>query len=63
MYPGKEAAGKHLEWTLENDIIGALPMQWKTSKTHLKVKELKFYTVDPDTQQIVTPGITSGYVN
>ena len=43
--------------------IEALPAEWKTSKTHLKVKELKFYTVDPDTQQIVTPGITSGYVN
>lgn len=63
MYPGKEVAGKQLKWANENDLIEALPMQWKTSKTHLKVKELKFYTVDPDTQQIVTPGITSGYVN
>lgn len=63
MYPGKEAAVKRLEWTAENDIIDALPMQLKTSSTQLKVKELKFYTVDPDTQQIVTPGITSGYVN
>jgi hypothetical protein len=63
MYPLKETAAKQLEWAIENHCIEYLPMQLKTSKTQLKVKELKFYTVDPDTQQIVTPGITSGYVN
>jgi len=63
MYPGKEEALKQLEWIIDNDCIGYLPMELKTTKTQLKVKELKFYTVDPETQQIVTPGITSGYVN
>lgn len=63
MFPNKDAAAKQLEWTIEAECIGYLPGALKTSTTQLKVKELKFYTVDPDTQEIVTPGITSGYVN
>lgn len=63
VYSSREAADEQLEWTVENDCVTYLPMQMKTSTTQLKVKELKLYTVDPDTQEIVTPGITSGYVN
>ena len=63
VYSSREAADEQLKWAIEQDCIGYLPMQMKTSTTQLKVKELKLYTVDPDTQEIVTPGITSGYVN
>ena len=63
VYSSRKAADEQLKWTVEQDCIGYLPMQMRTSTTQLRVKELKLYTVDPDTQEIVTPGITSGYVN
>jgi hypothetical protein len=63
VYSSREAADEQLEWTLQEDCVGYLPMVMRTSTTQLKVKELKLYTVDPDTQEIVMPGVTSGYVN
>ncbi len=63
VYPSREEADKQLAWTLQEDCVGYLPAMMRTSTTQLKVKELKLYTVDPDTQEIVMPGVTSGYVN